>query len=194
VSPQPHFLYPGWITHSYSWRVVHVILGFLGLIVFTTVYVFFPETMQPGETGIDKMKATNGIDSSTPSFTFINPFKSMWLLRSPAMLLIVRFYTFKSRDSLITIKGFIISASQLSFLGEGSSSNVGNMPLLIISNCPVSAVPLPYTLVRQPRFFTSVMVEVYNLLKGQTLSHNQRGIDWCLLFTCRYRKHEFVFL
>jgi len=91
--------YPaGWITHSYSWRVVHVVLGILGLIVFTTIYFFFPETIQPGATGIDKMKAANGNDSSTP-FIFINPFESLWLLRSPSMLL----------------TGIIISASQLSF-------------------------------------------------------------------------------
>jgi hypothetical protein len=76
---------PGWITHSYSWRAVHVILSLLGLIVFTTIYLFFPETIQPGATVIDKMKAANGIESSTP-FIFINPFKSFWLLRSPSML------------------------------------------------------------------------------------------------------------
>ena len=56
----------------------------------------------------------------------------------------------------------------------------------------VSGVPLPYTIVRQPRFFTTVVNETYNLLKGSSLSHNQRGINWCLLFTFRYRKHRFV--
>ena len=80
---------PGWITHSYSWRAVHVVLGLLGLIVLTTIFFLFPETIQPGETGIDKMKAANGIDSST-RFTFINPFESLWLLRNPSMLLNVR--------------------------------------------------------------------------------------------------------
>jgi len=50
--------------------------------------------------GIDKMKAANGIDSSTPFiFKFINPFKSLWLLRSPSLLL----------------TGIIMSVSQLSF-------------------------------------------------------------------------------
>ena len=140
---------------------MHAILGLLGLIVFTTVYFLFPETMQPGATGIDKMKAANGNNSSTPWFTFINPFKSMWLLCSPAMLLIVRFYALKveTRNKLLisSTKGFIISASQLSFLGEASSSNVWNMPLLIFFNFQLSAsaVPLPYTLVRQPHFFTN---------------------------------------
>jgi len=77
---------------------VHVILGLLGLIVFTTIYFLFPETSQPGATGIDKLKAANGINSSTP-FKFINPFESFCLFRSPSMLL----------------TGFIISVSQLSF-------------------------------------------------------------------------------
>jgi len=48
---------------------------------------------------LKKMKAANGIGSSTP-FIFINPLKTLWLLRSPSMLL----------------TGIIISVSQLSFL------------------------------------------------------------------------------
>jgi hypothetical protein len=87
---QPQIGSPGWITHSYSWRVVHVVLGLLGLIILTTIYFFFPETIQPGEKGIDKMKAANEIDSFV--FKFINPFKSLWLLRSRHLLLTVRFY------------------------------------------------------------------------------------------------------
>jgi hypothetical protein len=83
----------GWI-HSYSWRAVHVIFGILGLIVFTTIYFFFPETIQPGVKGIDKMKAANGTESSTP-LMFINPFKPFWLLCNPAMLLTVRFYVIR---------------------------------------------------------------------------------------------------
>ena len=84
---------------------MHVILGLLGLIVLTTFYFFFPETIQPGATGIDKMKATNGTDSSTP-FIFINPLKSLWLLRNPSLLLIVRFYAITQNKSLITSKGY----------------------------------------------------------------------------------------
>ena len=68
---------------------MQVILGLLGLIGYITIYFFFPETIHPGATGIDKMKAANGIDSPTP-FIFINPLKSLWLLRSPALLLTVR--------------------------------------------------------------------------------------------------------
>ena len=75
---------------------MHVVLGLLGLIVFIIIYIFFPETIQPGATGLDKMKATNGIDSSTP-FKFVNPFESLWLLCNPSMLLTVRFYAIRQR-------------------------------------------------------------------------------------------------
>ena len=73
---------------------MHVVLSLLGLIVFTTIYFFFPETIQPGATRIEKMKAANGIGSSTP-FIFINPFTSLWLLRSPSMLFTVSFYVIR---------------------------------------------------------------------------------------------------
>ena len=61
------------------------ILGLIGLIAFSTIYFLFPETSQPGARGIDKLKATNEIDSSK-SFIFVNPLQSLWLLRSPVML------------------------------------------------------------------------------------------------------------
>jgi len=79
---------PGYITHYYSWRVVHGILSLVGLIGFTTFYFIFPETSQPGARGIEKMNAANGIHS----FKFINPLEPLWLLRSPSLLLAVRFY------------------------------------------------------------------------------------------------------
>ena len=86
---------PGWITHYCSWRAMHGILGLLGLIAFTTFYFLFPETSQPGARGIDKMKAEHG--SSSRSFVFINPLRSLLLLRSPTMLIIVRFFFYIMR-------------------------------------------------------------------------------------------------
>ena len=82
---------PGYITHYYSWRVAHGILCLVGLIGFTTFYFLFPETSHPGARGIEKMNAANGIDYSSTSFIFINPLESLWLLRSPSILLTVRF-------------------------------------------------------------------------------------------------------
>ena len=72
---------------------MHAILCLVGLIGFAAFYFIFPETSQPGARGIDKMNSANhdGVDSSTSSFIFINPLEPLWLLRSPSMLLTVRF-------------------------------------------------------------------------------------------------------
>ena len=99
---------------------MHVVLGLLGLIILSTIYFFFPETIQPGEKGIDKMKAANETDSSSPFvFKFINPFKSLWLLRSPTLLLTVRFYDkrqYKRLIRLIISKGYYNGCISVVFL------------------------------------------------------------------------------
>lgn len=63
------------------------ILSLAGLIALITIYFVFPETSQPGARGIDKMKATNGLNLLRP-FVFINPLRPVLLLRSPITLLI----------------------------------------------------------------------------------------------------------
>ena len=98
---------------------MHVVLGLLGLIISTIIYFFFPETIQPGATGIDKMKAAQEIDSPTP-FVFINPFTSLWLLHSPSLLLTVRFLRHvveaRRNKSLITSKGYYNICNSVVFL------------------------------------------------------------------------------
>jgi hypothetical protein len=61
-------------------------LGIIGLLVFLSVFLIFPETCHPGERGLDKVDP-----SSLPTWRpiFINPLKSLWLLRSPALLAVV---------------------------------------------------------------------------------------------------------
>ena len=84
------------------------ILSLVGLIGFTTFYFLFPETSQPGARGIENLNAAKENGSST-SFKFINPLESLWLLRSPAMLLTVRFFTPLHRlgnKSLTASKGY----------------------------------------------------------------------------------------
>ena len=96
------------------------ILGLAGLIAFTTIYFLLPETSQPGERGIDKVKA-NGTQSSG-SFVFINPLQSLWLLRSPSMLLIVGLF-YAILAMLLTCnneQSIIVFASMVSAFGEGS--------------------------------------------------------------------------
>ena len=120
----------GWITHYCSWRAMHGILGLLGLIAFTTIYFLFPETSQPGTRGIEKMKAKEhglGSSSSSTSFVFINPLRSLWLLRSPIMVLIVSclFYFILVRHETKSIdlqkklgKSIIVFASMVSAFCE----------------------------------------------------------------------------
>ena len=83
--------------------MVHAIMCLVGLIGFAAFYFLFPETSQPGARGIEKINASNGIDSST-SFIFINPLEPLWLLRSPPMLLTVRFYTETRKQITDSIK------------------------------------------------------------------------------------------
>ena len=100
---------------------MHGILGLLGLIAFTTFYFLFPETSQPGARGIERMKAEHG----SSSFVFINPLRSLWLLRSPTMLLIVSNFFLghedfgnKSNQLISSKKSIIVFASMVSAFCE----------------------------------------------------------------------------
>ena len=115
----------GWTTEYYSWRVMQGMLGLVGLIAFITIYFFFPETSQPGARGIDKMKATGRINSSR-SLIFINPLRSIWLLRSPIMLSMVRFQIISSQNEwLIIPKEHHINYDNDIHFWWDSSSNLG---------------------------------------------------------------------
>ncbi|KAF7336682.1 putative drug/proton antiporter YHK8 [Mycena venus] len=73
----------GLAAHYSSWRAMQFILGFSGAIGFIFILVLLPETSHPGTRGVDKlMRETNG----TQKYAFVNPLKSLWLLRSPNLL------------------------------------------------------------------------------------------------------------
>lgn len=72
-------------------------LGVVGFVAFCVMYLFFPETSQPGTRGIEKLRASeSGSDEKKIGFVFVNPLRPMLLLRSPNLLLIVRSDIFKS--------------------------------------------------------------------------------------------------
>ncbi|KAF8162629.1 major facilitator superfamily domain-containing protein [Crassisporium funariophilum] len=77
----------GSATFYYSWRAMQGLLGILGSIEFTVMYLFFPETSQPGARGIDKLLAHGGAKPH-PGFRLINPLRPLLLLRSPNLFLI----------------------------------------------------------------------------------------------------------
>ncbi|KAF9481300.1 MFS general substrate transporter [Pholiota conissans] len=73
----------GFAAHYFSWRLLQLWLGFVGLIVLVIVIFFFPETFHPGERGIDKADR-----DSLPKWrpVLLNPLKPLWMLRSPNLL------------------------------------------------------------------------------------------------------------
>jgi hypothetical protein len=60
----------------------------MGVVIFLSILFFFPETSHPGTRGIDKLQLAS--TGATPrSLIFVNPFKSLSLLRSPNLLAVV---------------------------------------------------------------------------------------------------------
>ena len=76
----------GLAAHYYSWRLMQLVLGLVGLGTFFCILLFFPETYHPGQRGIDKLDP-----ASLPSWrpVIINPLRPLWLLRSPNLIFVV---------------------------------------------------------------------------------------------------------
>jgi hypothetical protein len=64
-------------------------IALLGCVVFVTMLLFFPETSHPGTRGIDKRRLECSEGGQRSDLVFINPIKSLWLLRSPNLLAVV---------------------------------------------------------------------------------------------------------
>jgi len=73
----------GTAAHYWSWRSLHSSLGVWGSIEMVLIYLFFPETSHPHPGGIRELTAPF-------NFVWINPFSSLWLLRSPNIMAVVR--------------------------------------------------------------------------------------------------------
>ncbi|KAG2154020.1 major facilitator superfamily domain-containing protein [Suillus clintonianus] len=69
----------GTAAHYWSWRSLHFSLGVWGIIEMILIYFFFPETSHPHLGGT--REPTSGFN-----FVWINPFSSVWLLRSPNIM------------------------------------------------------------------------------------------------------------
>ncbi|KAF8802956.1 MFS general substrate transporter [Phlegmacium glaucopus] len=73
----------GFATHYYSWRIMQLASGVIGLMSFIAIVLFFPETYHPGARGVDKLDP-----SLHPRWrpVLLNPLQPLWLLRSPNLL------------------------------------------------------------------------------------------------------------
>ncbi|KAG1802562.1 MFS general substrate transporter [Suillus subaureus] len=87
----------GAATQYWSWRNLHYSIGVLGLVEMLLLYLSFPETSHPGTLGIDKLKHRRWIH-----ITWINPLRSLWLLRSPNLFAVML------AASLVLISDFVL--------------------------------------------------------------------------------------
>ncbi|KAJ3486280.1 hypothetical protein NLI96_g4353 [Meripilus lineatus] len=69
----------GIATHYYSWRAMQGSLFVFALFMFLVFLAYFPETSHPGARGVDKVVEKGG----KVRLVVLNPFSSLWLLRSP---------------------------------------------------------------------------------------------------------------
>lgn len=80
-----------------SWRAMQMFIFSMGLVAFIFVALFLPETSHPGTRGIDLLHArevSEGLGSSPLKtkrwrMVWINPFKSLVMLRGPVILFVV---------------------------------------------------------------------------------------------------------
>ena len=79
----------GVTAHYYSWRATQYGLFFAGFVSLVLTYLFQPETSHPGARGVDELHRLG----EKAHWVWLNPFKSLALLRSPNVLLVVRFST-----------------------------------------------------------------------------------------------------
>jgi hypothetical protein len=82
-----YFLPVGFATHYYSWRLMQLILGLVGLLVFFLLLFFLPETYHPNQRGVDNLDPSL-LSKWRP--VILNPLQPLWLLRSPNLLVVVR--------------------------------------------------------------------------------------------------------
>ncbi|TCD63475.1 hypothetical protein EIP91_005357 [Steccherinum ochraceum] len=72
----------GFAAEYYSWRIMQLALMVCGLTTLAAVLLWLPETIQPGTRGADRG------DEEKPRMVWLNPFKSLRVLRSPNILLV----------------------------------------------------------------------------------------------------------
>ena len=83
----------GIAAHYFTWRHMQFILSAAALIQFFLVYFFLPETMHPGERGVEKDTAMQNDNcherTRKKGIVLLNPLGCLYLLRSPMLLSIV---------------------------------------------------------------------------------------------------------
>ncbi|KAF8889814.1 major facilitator superfamily domain-containing protein [Infundibulicybe gibba] len=80
----------GIMAHYASWRSMQASLGIAGFVAFVLMFLWFPETIHPGMREMDKIRreAIEGRLKFNWTHYFVNPLRSLALLRDPNLLAI----------------------------------------------------------------------------------------------------------
>ena len=76
-----------------------------GVVALVLTLVYLPETSHPGTRGIDKLYEHGDLERGRFKWVWLNPFRSVLLLKSPNMILIVRWHKLPacSRPIVLTL-------------------------------------------------------------------------------------------
>ncbi|KAF8802957.1 hypothetical protein BYT27DRAFT_7305603 [Phlegmacium glaucopus] len=112
VGPSLAPFFGDFATHYYSWRIMQLAFGVIGLLLFLAILLLFPETYHPGLRGVDK------IDPDLhPRWrpVLLNPLQPLWLLRSPNLL-------------AVTLAGFVTLL--IDYVSKSARYNIKNEALI----------------------------------------------------------------
>lgn len=76
----------GFAAHYASWRIMQHALGIAGLLMFVSMYLWFPETSHPGSTGLEKQQLAITSEQRKKlggTVVLLNPLSCLKLMRSP---------------------------------------------------------------------------------------------------------------
>ncbi|KAH8100303.1 MFS general substrate transporter [Cristinia sonorae] len=72
----------GFTAEYYSWRIMQLALFVSAVLILIAFALFMPETAHPGTKGVD------GVQAGKPTWVWLNPVKSLALLRSPNVTIV----------------------------------------------------------------------------------------------------------
>ncbi|EPS98322.1 hypothetical protein FOMPIDRAFT_147992 [Fomitopsis schrenkii] len=78
----------GVATHYASWRAMQYALFLAGILALFLTFVYLPETSHPDTRGIDKLYEHGELERGKFKWVWLNPFRSLLLMKSPNMILI----------------------------------------------------------------------------------------------------------
>ncbi|KAH9829638.1 MFS general substrate transporter [Rhodofomes roseus] len=124
IGPAIAPLLGGLAVHFASWRALHIIFALLSVFMFVIMYCFLPETSHPGTRGAD-----HKFGDEKWRWHWLNPLKSLTLLRAPNLLVVTLATT------VVLLTDFVMSIPIAYTLGK--RYNITNEALVGLLFLPV---------------------------------------------------------